>query len=118
MTPVTPSPARRRLLRLLCACAAAPLGLGRGAAAAPPSGRQYRIVIVSSGPSFGENDPRYMGMVRRLADRGYELGRNLVVERGGGELDPDKLAALCRDAIASKADVLVTFGYPAAAAAK
>ncbi len=50
--------------------------------------------------------------------RGYELGRNLALERRGADEHIDRLGCLVDELVASKVDFIVTFGYPAAVAAR
>ena len=57
-------------------------------------------------------------MIRGLEKRGYELGRNLEFERRGAGGRFDILPNLVAELVASKVDVIVAFGYPAAFAAK
>ncbi len=50
--------------------------------------------------------------------RGYELGRNLALERRGADEHIDRLGCLVDELVASKVDFIVTFGYPAAVTAR
>jgi ABC-type uncharacterized transport system substrate-binding protein len=58
------------------------------------------------------------GITHRLAQLGYTLGTNLVEERRGAEMHFERLPGLVAELVASKVDVIVTNGYPAAVAAK
>jgi len=53
-----------------------------------------------------------------LAQHGYTQGANLVFERRGAEGHLDRLPHLLEELVTSKVDVIVTFGYPPALAAK
>jgi len=93
-----------------------------GAAIAWPSmvaaQQVYRIGLLSTGAPIGENSPQATTLVRGLAEHGYELGRNLVIERRGAEAHPEHLPRLVEELVARKVDVIVTLGYPSALAAK
>src|SRR5437868_556384 len=78
----------------------------------------YRIGLLSTGAPIGENSPQATTLVRGLAEHGYELGRNLVIERRGAEAHPEHLPRLVEELVARKVDVIVTLGYPSALAAK
>jgi putative tryptophan/tyrosine transport system substrate-binding protein len=53
-----------------------------------------------------------------FAKYGYVPDRNLVLEIHGAETHPEQLPRLADDLVANKADVILTFSYPAAMAAK
>ena len=57
-------------------------------------------------------------LIRGLEKRGYVLGRNLEFERRGAGGRFDILPSLLDELVASKVDVIVAFGYPAAFTAK
>ena len=57
-------------------------------------------------------------MLGALADRGYELGRNLAFESRGAMANSAKLPGLIEELKANGATILVALGYPSAAAAK
>jgi putative ABC transport system substrate-binding protein len=78
----------------------------------------YRIGLLSGAAPVADNGPFGAPLIRGLARRGYELGRNLALERRGAEGHIDQLGHLVDELVASKVDVIVTFGYPAAVAAK
>src|SRR3712207_5890714 len=78
----------------------------------------YRVGLLSAGPPLADNSPFGAALVRGLAQYGYVLGRNLAIERRGGEGNVDRLPQLVADLAASKVDVVVAAGYPPALAAK
>jgi putative ABC transport system substrate-binding protein len=78
----------------------------------------YRVGLLSAAAPIADNSPFGAPLMRGLSRRGYELGRNLVFERRGAEGHIERLGALLDELVASKVDVIVTFGYPAAVAAK
>ena len=78
----------------------------------------YRVGLLSGAEPVADHSPFGAPLIRGLSRRGYELGRNLVFERRGAEGHIDRLPRLVDELIASKVGVIVTFGYPAAVAAK
>ncbi|MBV9560872.1 MAG: ABC transporter substrate-binding protein [Bradyrhizobium sp.] len=65
-----------------------------------------------------DQDPNGASLVRGLAQLGYVQGSNLVLERRGAEGHIDHLPRLLEELVASKVDLIITSGYPAALAAK
>jgi putative ABC transport system substrate-binding protein len=53
-----------------------------------------------------------------LRDRGYEEGRNLVIEYRWAERQLDRLSALATELVGAKVDIIVTHGSPGSRAAK
>src|SRR5579863_6878941 len=105
---------RRDLISLLAGTAA---GWPLRARAQEPT-RTYRLGLLSGGAPIGEKSPLGGALARGLARFGYTLGRNLAFEPRGAETHIDRLPQLVADLVASKADVIVASGYPAALAAK
>jgi putative ABC transport system substrate-binding protein len=111
---------RRRVLRVL-ACGLAGLTtavLGpRLVHPADPAQRVMRLGFVS--PNSPSTDPRgpaaFWGRLREL---GWVEGQNLLIEARWAEGRYDRLPALMVEVIGRKVDVLVTYGTPAAIAAK
>jgi putative ABC transport system substrate-binding protein len=58
------------------------------------------------------------GLRQGFADRGYVVGRNLVLEERYADGDPERLAALIAELIALPVDVLMTPGTPITRAAQ
>jgi putative ABC transport system substrate-binding protein len=56
--------------------------------------------------------------MRGFAKHGYMPGRNLEFERRGADAHIDRLPRLVEELLATKVDVILTVGYPAALAAK
>jgi putative tryptophan/tyrosine transport system substrate-binding protein len=69
----------------------------------------YRLAMLTTGAPdggiFGTT------LVRGLALHGYTPDQNLVLERHGAEGHADRVPQLLADILASKVDVIVTFGY-------
>jgi putative tryptophan/tyrosine transport system substrate-binding protein len=98
---------------------------GLGSAAAWPvvghaqqSAKVYRVGLLATGGAFGAGDERRKTILEGLAARGFVEGRNLVFDVRWGEGRYDRLSELAAALKAANADVIVTFGYPAALAAK
>jgi putative ABC transport system substrate-binding protein len=88
------------------------------AARAQNSSRVYRVGLLSSAAPISDKSPLGAALIRDLAQDGYALGKNLVWESRGAEGHLDRLPQLVAELVSSKVDVIVTGGYPAAAAAK
>jgi putative ABC transport system substrate-binding protein len=89
-------------------------------AAAPQSGRVYRIGFLSAG-DFAPGSPSNafaQGILRVLGQQGYVAGSNLTVEQRGAEARKDRLPTLAKELVNSKVDVIAANAYPSAAAAK
>ena len=78
----------------------------------------YRVGLLSAGGPIADNSPQGAALIRGLTKRGYGLGRNLAFERRGADAHIEQLPGLVDELVASKVDVIVTFGYPPAAACK
>src|SRR6202163_4468333 len=63
-------------------------------------------------------DESNAGLRQGFADRGYVVGRNLVLEERYADGDPERLAALIAELIALPVDVLMTPGTPITRAAQ
>ena len=105
---------RRRFLALLGSVAiAAP-----HPASAQSANRIYRVGLFNRGAPVADTSPHGAALIRSLEKRGYLLGRNLQFERRGAGGRFDLLPGLLEELVASKVDVIVAFGYPAAFTAK
>ncbi len=106
---------RRNLAKLLVAS----WSLGRSfAAVAQPSGRIYRLGVLSTGPAFSRESKDFEGLIGALKDRGYALGGNLAVVAHTAGADRVLLADMARELKADPGiDVVLTAGFPAAKAA-
>jgi len=87
-------------------------------AQAQKSAKVYRIGLLSGGSPAGPLGDRDKSLTSALAQRGFVEGRNIVFDRRYANNQIDKLGALAAELQADKVDVIVTFGYPAALAAK
>jgi ABC transporter substrate binding protein len=104
---------RRNFLRLMGVVAIMPHS------ASAQSGKQtYRVGLFNRGAPITDTSGYGKGLIRGLEKRGYVLGRNLEFERRGAGGRFDILPNLLAELVASKVDVIVAFGYPAAFAAK
>jgi putative ABC transport system substrate-binding protein len=86
-------------------------------AAQSPS-RVYRGGLFNRGAPVADASGYGKALIRGLEKRGYVLGRNLEFERRGAGGRFDLLPGLLDELVASKVDVIVAFGYPAAFTAK
>jgi putative ABC transport system substrate-binding protein len=84
---------------------------------AEPTQRVVGVGFVS--PFSPSTSPRGVRAFReRLTELGYVEGQNVVIETRWAEGRYDRLPALMAEVVARKVDVLVTYGTPAAIAAK
>ena len=74
--------------------------------------------MLSPGASQFETSNFGPAIIRGFAKHGYMPGRNFEFERRGAETHIDRLPRLVEELLASKVDVILTVGYPAALAAK
>jgi putative tryptophan/tyrosine transport system substrate-binding protein len=105
---------RRDVLQLLAgAMLAAP-----GAATAQTGAKVYRIGTLTVGPPIPPTAGSGAMLLAGLAQRGFKLGENLAYEARGAAGKIGQIANLMQELKAANVDVVVTVGYPAAAAAK
>jgi len=105
---------RRNFLQLLAGVAiAAPCG-----ATAQTSAKTYRVGTLTVGPPIPPTAGAGAILIAGLAKRGYTLGQNLAYEARGAAGKTDQMANLMQELKAANVDVVVTVGYPSAAAAK
>jgi putative ABC transport system substrate-binding protein len=78
----------------------------------------HRVGLLGAGAPIADDSPQGVSLIRGLARHGYVLGKNLAFERRGAQGHIDRLPQLLAELAASKVDVLVTSGYPAARAAR
>ena len=88
------------------------------AAVAQKAARVYRIGVLSVGAPLTDKSPLATGVLAGLASAGYEIAKNLTFEFRGADGHSDRLPQLVSELVASKVDVIITNGYPAAIAAK
>jgi putative ABC transport system substrate-binding protein len=109
---------RREFVALLAGAAAAPLSLWPREPRAQQPGRVYRLGLLSTGPAVGPLDERRKTLISALAARGFVDGQNLTVVHRAADARPERLEGLVAELKAADVDVVVTFGFPAALAAK
>jgi putative ABC transport system substrate-binding protein len=103
---------RRDFIGLIASAAAWPL-----AAQAQRSDKTFRVGLLTPRP-VGKEDERRKGIVEELAARGFVEGRNLILDIRVGDSRGSQLSELAAALKASGVDTIITFGYPAAFAAK
>ena len=99
------------------------LGIGTLSLAIPSLAQQpsrvFRVGLLTAVDPLAERSEFFAAALSRsLVQRGYALDRNLVFERRGAHSHLDRLPRLVDELVASKVDVIVVSGYPAARAAK
>jgi putative ABC transport system substrate-binding protein len=87
-------------------------------ASAQSANRTYRVGLLNRGAPVSNTSPYGAALISGLGKRGYTLGRNLELERRGAGGRFDLLPGLLDELVASKVDVIVAIGYPAAFTAK
>jgi putative tryptophan/tyrosine transport system substrate-binding protein len=78
-------------------------------------GKVYRLGLLTGGGSLGSAVDE---LSRALASRGYRVGDRLIIESRSSEGNRGRLPGLVKELVALPVDVIVTFSYPAAVAAK
>src|SRR5689334_6911835 len=106
---------RRREVLKLIACAAA---IAPNSIAAQTAAKTYRIGTLTVGPPIPPTEGSGKMLVEGLAKRGYRLGENLAYETRGAAGKIPQMPNLVQELKAANVDVVVTTGYPSAAAAK
>jgi putative tryptophan/tyrosine transport system substrate-binding protein len=101
------------------------IGLVGGAAIALPRmvaaqtpGMVHRIALVSPTGPVGEASPNGKLLLGALSKLGYAVGQNLAFEGARTLGSPAQLPQLMEEFKANKVDVIVTYGFPTALAAK
>jgi len=85
-------------------------------AEAQPAARVHRLVYLGITPITPATQPNWDAMVEGLRERGYVVGQNLVLESRWSGGDDDKLAALAKEIVDLKFDVILTAGATVKAA--
>ena len=83
---------------------------------AQTASKMYRIGVLSTDKPLPE--PIFGAIVRALAKHGYVPDRNVALELRASGDHWEQLPQLAKDLVASNVDVILTFSYPAAMAAK
>ncbi len=106
---------RREFLVLAGGAAAWPM-----AARAEPAKKVYRLGFLSPGAFAPASTPGRLSaeIPRHLAASGFKLGADLELVKRAAEGHFERLPALVAELAAEKVDVIITVGYPVAAAAK
>ncbi len=84
---------------------------------AQTASKVYRIGFLSSRPLPPESSVG-AAILRGFARHGYTPDRNMALEMRAAEGHPERLPQLAKDLMASNVDVILTFSFPAATAAK
>ena len=104
---------RREFIALLGGAAGWPF-----VARAQQPAKIYRMGLLTNGSVMGSTDERRKNLVSVLAAQGFVEGQNLILEQRSADAHPSRLYGLVKELEAANVDVIVTFGYPAALAAK
>ncbi len=105
---------RRQIIAMLGGAAIAHAGAGF----AQTPAKVRRIGLLSGGAPASDKSPSWTPLIRGLAQHGYTLGGNLVLERRGAEAKVDRLPRLLEELREAQCEVIITLGYPAALATK
>ena len=89
-----------------------------GGSVAQTASKVYRVGLLTPAAALTDTSPFGAPLVRGLTHHGYRQNHNLAFERRGAEGHMDRLPRLVADLVASKVDVIVAIGYPAALAVK
>ena len=108
--------ALRHTITILLAALALLLGAAQVAAAEQASGKVHRIGVLSGGSRPSPAAPS--ALREGLRELGWVDGKNIVLELRYAEGKQERLPELAADLVNLKVDVIVTFGSPAAVAAK
>ncbi|HYQ07677.1 MAG TPA: ABC transporter substrate-binding protein [Xanthobacteraceae bacterium] len=105
---------RRDVLKVL----AGAVTIAPGGAAAQTTEKIYRIGTLTVGPPIPATAGTGKILVDGLAKRGFDLGHNLAYEARGAAGKIGQMSNLMHELRTANVDVVVTVGYPSAAAAK
>src|SRR6516164_6648173 len=103
-----------QFIALFGSVAAWPLGVH----AQQPGKKVYRVGLLTNGLVIGATDERRKNLVSGLAAQGFVEGQNLIFEQRSADAQRGRLDGLIGELKAANVDVIVTFGYPPALAAK
>ena len=87
-------------------------------ARAQTASKVYRIGLLSTGQPLNAESMFGAAILRAFARHGYMPDRNVALEIRASGNHPEGLPQLAKDLVASNVDVILTFSYPAARAAK
>ena len=105
---------RREVLKLIAGATV----IAPNSIAAQTAAKTYRIGTLTVGPAIAPTQGTGKMLIESLAKRGYRLGENLAYESRGAAGKIPQMANLVQELKAANVDVIVTLGYPSAAAAK
>jgi putative ABC transport system substrate-binding protein len=88
------------------------------AARAQQTGKIFRVGLLSGGPAIGATDERRKTLLSVLAAHDIIEGQNLVFVQRFADGHLERLDGFAAELKAANVDVIVTFGFPAALAAK
>jgi len=88
------------------------------AARAQQTGKIFRVGLLAGGPAIGATDERRKTLLSVLAAHDVIEGQNLVFVQRFADGHLERLDGLAAELKAANVDVIVTFGFPAALAAK
>ena len=77
---------------------------------AQPAAKIYRLVFLGITPITPATQPNWDALVEGLRERGYVVGRNLVLESRWSHGSAEKLAALAKEIVDLKFDIILTAG--------
>ena len=80
--------------------------------------RDYKVGLLSGAAAISATDERRKAIIDGLAMRGFIEGKDFVFEQRYAEAHNERLNGLAAELKAANMDVIITFGYPAAVAAK
>jgi putative ABC transport system substrate-binding protein len=104
---------RREVFTVLGGAAAWPFP-----ARAQQPGKIHRLGLLSGAAAISPTDERRKALIVGLARRGFVEGTNFVLEQRWADAHTERLGGLAAELKAAHMDVIITFGYPAALAAK
>ena len=109
---------RREFVSVLAGAAFLSPMLAVASVRAQQPGKNYRVGLLSIGSAIGPLDERRRTFLEGLAARGFTEGQNLVLEQRFADARAERLGSLVAELKRANVDAIVTFGYPAALAAK
>ena len=77
----------------------------------------HRVGLLGGGAPITDASEAGAALIRGLAQRGYNLGRDYTFERRNAMGRFDALPTLAKELVAAKVEVILTWSYPAAVAA-
>ena len=108
---------KKALAASLCALALTGLAAGCSDGASSSSGeKQYKVGIVQL-VEHSALDAANKGFVAGLAERGFEEGKNLTIDRQNAQADQSNLQNIAQRFVSSKVDLICAIATPAAQSA-